>query len=126
MGYTVGKGRPPKHSQFRPGRSGNPDGGRRHNPALKIIKRLTAPEIQEVGSLIVKGSMADLKKAAADPGASVYKVMLISLVMRVIKKGDPRAFDTLFNRLVGKPKSASELTGAEYGLKNFATVVITR
>jgi len=36
-GYTVGYGKPPLHSRFRKGRSGNPQGGRRHAKRLAIV-----------------------------------------------------------------------------------------
>jgi hypothetical protein len=35
--YTVGYGRPPKHTQFRPGQSGNPSGGRKKRESLQDI-----------------------------------------------------------------------------------------
>src|SRR4051812_27923726 len=37
--YEVGYGRPPKHSQFKPGESGNPLGHRRPQKSLKSIIR---------------------------------------------------------------------------------------
>jgi hypothetical protein len=37
--YNVGKGKPPKHSQFRPGQSGNPSGRRKGSQNLKTVVR---------------------------------------------------------------------------------------
>jgi hypothetical protein len=44
--YEVGRGRPPKHSQFKPGVSGNPPGRRKQQPAdlaTMIVSVLNAP-----------------------------------------------------------------------------------
>lgn len=88
----------------------NPEGGRAHNPELRAIKRMTAVEVAEMGSLVLKNDIDSLKKIAKEPGASVLKVMIAAVAVKVIEKGDAHALDILLNRLVGKVKENIEIS----------------
>lgn len=103
--------KPPVHSQFKKGQSGNP-GGVPADPVLKAIKRMTAHEVAEIGTLLLEGNLAALEKAAKAPDSSVLKVMLASVAAKAIKKGDHTALDTLLNRFIGKVPNPVELTGS--------------
>lgn len=98
-----------KH-MFKKGQSGNPEGGRAHNPDLRLIKNLTEAEMVEIGSLVVKGSIEDLKKIKDDPKTTVLKAMMASVAIKTIQTGNPQALDILLNRLVGKAKERVEIT----------------
>jgi uncharacterized protein DUF5681 len=82
MADKVGYGKPPKHSQFKPGVSGNPPGRRKRNPAAvsEVIKDTLNTPIQyreqgrtktatrtELGlkKLVEKAVKGDLRAAAA-------------------------------------------------------------
>lgn len=41
--YTVGKGRPPRNWQFKPGQSGNPGGRPRKKPGIDVLTLLDQP-----------------------------------------------------------------------------------
>lgn len=99
-----GRKPPPEHSRWKPGQSGNPLGGKLHDPALKAIKNLTKKELADIGNLVVKGEVSALRALAADEGETVLKRMVASVCFRVIDFGDMGALDTLLNRLVGKVK----------------------
>lgn len=99
-----------KHA-FKKGQSGNPQGGRAHNAEEKALKKLTKEELIEIGNIIVKGDMDQLKAIAKDPKASVIQVMIASVAAKTIAKGDMHALDILLNRLVGKVKDEIDLTG---------------
>jgi hypothetical protein len=45
--YEVGYGRPPKHTRFKPGQSGNPKGRKRKPPLLPDLKRLFEQALSE-------------------------------------------------------------------------------
>lgn len=82
----------------------NPHGAKTHSPELKQIKRLTEAELIEVGSMVIKGSVDQLRAIAKDGTASALKCMIAAVAVKTISKGDPHALDTLLNRLVGKVK----------------------
>ncbi|MGK5087860.1 DUF5681 domain-containing protein [Bdellovibrionota bacterium FG-2] len=105
MSYEVGRGKPPKHTQFRPGQSGNVEGARRHNQELKAVKRLVSTEVQELATLLLRGNMAEVKAALGDNEASALKVMLASIIDRGFRRGDMRTLDSLLNRLIGRPSA---------------------
>ena len=45
--YEVGRGKPPKHSRFQPGHSGNPGGKKKGTPCLKtVLDRIASSEIE--------------------------------------------------------------------------------
>lgn len=111
----VGRNKPPIHSQFQKGVSGNPDGSRRHNKELMAIKKLTAHEVQEIGSLILNGNLTELKAIAGDSTASVLKVWIASVAVKSINKGDGIMLNAILDRIVGKIKERVELTGANGG-----------
>lgn len=102
---------PPAATRWKKGQSGNPQGARLHDPEIKAIKKLTKSELKEVGSLILENNFTRLEELALDPSASTIQRMVASLARRVIFHGDPQAFDTLLNRLIGKVKEEVEHTG---------------
>jgi hypothetical protein len=59
--YAVGKGKPPKHSQFKPGQSGNPKG----KPAMpKEIRDLIGTHAVEIVNAMAKKAKAGNARAA--------------------------------------------------------------
>lgn len=94
---------PPKHTQFKKGKSGNPK-GRPKDQLGKVMRQLTAEEFAEIANLIIKGSIEDLRKIARDDKQTALKVMIAATAVKIISKGDMSSLDTLLNRLVGKVK----------------------
>lgn len=79
------------------------------------MRQLTAEEFAEIANLIVKGSIEELRAIAKDESQSALKVMIASVAVKTISRGDMNALDTLLNRLVGKVKDRVEVTGANGG-----------
>lgn len=100
---------------FKKGQSGNPLGAAMHDPQVRALKALTKEEMIEVGSLVVKGSVEQLKEIAKDPNASALKCMIAAVAVRTISKGDPQALEVLLNRLIGKVKEEIKHTGIPEG-----------
>lgn len=98
-------------TRFQPGQSGNPQGGKLHDPALKQIKNMTKDELKKVANLVIQGSMENLQLLARHEEATVLQKMLASVCLRVVVNGDMGALDTLLNRLVGKVKDEVEMSG---------------
>lgn len=112
---------PPKTFQFKKGQSGNPLGGKLHNPELRAIKRLSRAEVAEIGTLIVSKNVTKLQAIVKDslknPDSkhSALKAWMARIAIRGMAKGDAHAMDVLLNRLIGKVKDEIELTGKEGG-----------
>jgi N-acetylglucosamine kinase-like BadF-type ATPase len=104
----VGKGSPPIEHQFKKGSSGNPLGGKLHNQEIRKLKNLTEAELVEVGSLVVKGSIAELQALSKNPNCTALTAMMASVAAKAINKGDAQALDILLNRIVGKVKDRVE------------------
>ena len=78
---------------------------------MKQAAKLTREEMEELGSLIVKGDINKIMEMRQDPKASVMQVMLSSVALKIINKGDMHALDLLLNRLVGKVSDKVHHTG---------------
>lgn len=112
---------PPRSTWWKPGQSGNPNGGRAHDPALKAVKKMTKEELGKIGQLVLDGDYETLVELAGDREASVLTQMFASVCLRIINKGDASALDMLLNRIVGKVKDELDVGGT--GLA--ARVVVT-
>ena len=86
--YGVGYGRPPKHTRFQPGQSGNPKGRPKGTMNLKTD---LMEELSERISVSEGGKSKKLSKQRA---------LLKSLVAKAITKGDARAANILINLMV--------------------------
>jgi len=104
----IGKGKPPEEFKFKKGKSGNPLGGKLHNPEIRKLKTLTEQELVEVGSLVVKGSIKELQALSKDPDCTALTAMMAAVAARAINRGDHAALDVLLNRIVGKVKDRVE------------------
>lgn len=94
---------------FPAGQSGNPSGRPKVAPELIAIKNLTEKELIEIGNLVIKGNIQALKDVQKDPEATVIKVMIAAVAVKIISKGDMGALDVLLNRLVGKVKDKLDI-----------------
>jgi hypothetical protein len=76
-GYDVGYGRPPKHSQFKPGRSGNPKG---RPPKSKNVDTLIKSELDATVTIKEGGRELRITKREA----------IVKQFVNSALKGDPR------------------------------------
>lgn len=112
------KGSPQNLKYFQKGQSGNPEGGRKHDPELKKLKNLTQAELIEVGTFIVKGKMSELRALMKNPDTSALQAMVAGLAIKTMSKGDPAAFNALMDRLLGKVKEHIQHSGEIGGAPN--------
>lgn len=95
----VGYGKPPKHSRFKPGKSGNPRGRPRGARGLKtdLIAELSARHSIQVNGKVMRGSRQQLmlrtlttRAAMGDLKAQAILLSIIERVVGVDDRGDHR------------------------------------
>ena len=87
---------------WKPGQSGNPEGGRKHNPEKKRIKKVTNELLQDLVDLALSGNVSELKRIIADPTSPALKVGIATALFTAIKKGDWKTLESIVERIVGK------------------------
>jgi hypothetical protein len=98
-------------TQFKKGVSGNPLGGKLHNPEIKKIKALTEAELIEVATFILKSTIGQLRLKIKDPNTPALQGMVIGLAIKTMSKGDSGSFNALMDRLLGKVKENFNFSG---------------
>lgn len=97
---------------WKPGQSGNPQGGKKHKNLRKKILELNNQELKELGDLIILGNLRGLEEIVNDAKTddkggtrkkySVLTTWIANAAVKAISKGDLYSLDVLLNRLVGK------------------------
>lgn len=93
---------PPKHTQFKKGQSGNPEGGRLHNPITKALKNLTVESYREVIEKVCTGNIAELQRMIEDPSTSALQVGVARAFVKAMQAGDYQTIERIAERIVGK------------------------
>ena len=89
--YDVGYGRPPKHTRFKKGRSGNPKG---RPKSTKSLLNDLSEELQE--QVIVREGPNEMR-------ITKQRAMVKSMTAKAIK-GEPRAFTILYAMMLRLPE----------------------
>jgi hypothetical protein len=123
--YEIGYGKPPKHSQFKPGQSGNPRGPKKGSRGLKkdLHKALEAKHSIKVGRKVVKGTTQELAlytlaiRAAAGDIRAIRQLIDVTLQVfgpedrggqrNVLPKQDQELLDRLLEDIAPAGSSAS-------------------
>jgi hypothetical protein len=105
----MAKGKKTGGKNFEPGNKMG-KGASCHNPALKVVRRMTHDDVAEIGQLIVEGNLEKLQAVKDDKNASVLKVWMCSVAIKAISRGDATALNALLDRIVGKVKDKVEVT----------------
>lgn len=100
---------------LKPQRKGEPSinpGGRPPDALNAAMKKLTKQELEDVASMIIKGSIADLEILMKNKQTTVLKAMIAGVAIKTIKSGDSSALNALLDRLVGKVKDHLHHSGS--------------
>lgn len=98
--YEVGHGKPPKHTQFKPGESGNPKG------RPKGTKNLATDLSEELAEMIV------VNEGGRQLKISKQRAMIKSLLAKALK-GDTRAATVLLKLLIDAEQAITRNAIAE-------------
>lgn len=96
---------------FKKGQSGNPQGGKLHNPEIKLIKRLSEKELVEVATFILGSKVNQIKARMKHPETTVLQGMVLGLAVKAMSRGDASSFNALMDRLLGKVKDHVAISG---------------
>jgi len=105
MNYKIGKGKPPKSTQFKKGLSGNPSGAKKHNQDIKKIKHLLRSDVVYKLIPLFHGTISDLNDILRNKESSILELAFASVLLRSIKKGDWKAFKGIVDFIVGKEEN---------------------
>ena len=103
---NVGRSKPPKHTQWRPGQSGNPNGRPKKETCLTTLLK------EELEKAVTDQNL--LKSVDAKIGDITWAQMIAIALIRKAAKGNERAAEIIFDRAEGKvrPPLISQLTEA--------------
>ncbi len=96
---------------YKKGQSGNPGGRPKDPPELKKIRQLSRQELVEIGNLVIRADVNELKKIRKDGTTGALKAMVVAIALRAIVKGEHHAFEALMTRLIGKVHDEIKHTG---------------
>jgi hypothetical protein len=87
--YEIGKGKPPKHTQFQAGQSGNPGGKTSTQRAMEIVNAERATRIRGRFLEALEGLMLEHPEKE-----TLIEERLTSEVLRLIKESEDRGLGT--------------------------------
>lgn len=90
----------------------------------RALKKLTKAELEEIATIVVKGSVDDLKALLKDGSTSIIKAMVAGVALRAIKNGDSSAFNTLLDRMIGRVPAKDSIHFSGDGSVAAPTVVV--
>ena len=108
--YEIGRGKPPKHTQFKPGNNANPLGGKAHNPELKALKKVTHETVKEIIDVALNGTLEDLQEIAKNKKSTALQVGIATSLAKAIQKGDMNTLGAIITRLCGEAPKKIDVT----------------
>jgi Family of unknown function (DUF5681) len=104
---NVGRSKPPKHTQWKPGQSGNPNGRPKKEACLTTLLK------EELERPVKDPNL--LETVGAKVGDVTWGQMIAIALIRKAAKGNERAAEIIFDRAEGKvrPLPVSETTEAQ-------------
>lgn len=115
--YKVGRGKPPKHTQFKKGQSGNPLGPN-VNPEKRALKELTTRSLKEAIEKTMTCTEKEIKALLADPETTVGHKVILRAALNAMEDGAYQKFDHILERAIGKVAIKIDSTSGGLPLQN--------
>lgn len=87
---------------WKPGQSGNPEGGRAHNPALRALRNFTNETFREVLEKVLAGSPGDLRAMITSKDSTNLEILVARAFADATKNGSFALVERIAERLLGK------------------------
>lgn len=113
---------PPTHTRFKKGQSGNPQGGRLHNPITRALKNLTVESYRECIEAVCTGNLDNLKAMVDDPKISALQVGIARAFIKAMQAGDYAVIERIAERIVGKIPDELNVTSNNVNANLNATI----
>lgn len=107
MNYEIGKGKPPKHTQFKKGQSGNPEGARRHDSTLKVIRSLTHQQLGVIVDTLFNATVTEIEEIIEDDSYPYYVHIIARAMLKSYRECSIEIIEKLMDRIIGKPRQHS-------------------
>jgi hypothetical protein len=101
--------KPPDHTKFKPGQSGNPNGRPRKYVSTLREQGYKLSEINDCIQVMMAMTIEELKEAFENPTATVLEKTIAAAIKRSIEKGSLYSIETLLSRVYGKPKESVDM-----------------
>lgn len=97
-----------KATRFKPGNPGGP--GRPIVPDdIKEARKLTSTEVERILTQLLSMSPSELVQIKQNPKSTMLELMIHSIVVNAVNKGDQQRLDFLLQRVIGKVKEKIEM-----------------
>jgi len=87
---------------FPKGVSGNPLGGRLHNPDIRRIKRMTQTELALIGTMLLKENLPGIDEIAESDVEPSLKVWIAKAIRQGMRDRSIATLETILDRIVGR------------------------
>lgn len=86
------------------------------DPEMKAIKKLTAFELKELGSVMIRKDLKELKRLGKGPtGVSWLIASTAAIAVKAQETGDDKKWNAILDRIVGKVPFVAEVSGPSGG-----------
>jgi hypothetical protein len=103
---------PNEETQFKKGKSGNPNGRPRKYVSLLKENGYKLSEINDTIQAMMAMDMDELKEVWENKNATILEKTIANAMRKSLEKGSLYSLETLLSRAFGNPKQMTELTGA--------------
>lgn len=101
---------PPKHSRFKPGQSGNPNGRPRIPDGLRDALALNKNILSRLINKYAQMTPAELKEVIKAGTAPSLEIIIASNLLKSATSGDGTGIGWMFDRSIGKVKDQLEVS----------------
>ncbi len=108
--------------KFKKGQSGNPQGGRLHNPIQRALKNLTVESYRQCIEAVCTGNLAHLKAMVEDPSVSALQVGIARAFLKAMQAGDYAVIERIAERIVGKIPDELKVSSSNVNANLNATI----